>query len=133
MENKINDRLKSIIKKENLTHKKFSEIINIKESSLKDMFYRNYNPSSEILQKISEKFPQYSINWLLTGNGEMELNKSSSFNESDLILKLMNEKKIVPYTLYQDLQLKVDRLQNDNGYLKSVLEKNNITYKQTAS
>ncbi len=86
MENQINDRLRKLIKKERLTQKKFCETIDIKESSLNDMFYRDYHPNTEVLVKISDKFPQYSMNWLLTGNGEMETlkDKENTFSISQL-------------------------------------------------
>lgn len=80
MENQINNRLRMLINTESISNKKFCEIIGISEDTLKRTFNRDSNPGAETLIKISEKFPQYSINWLLTGRGDMDLT-----NESELI------------------------------------------------
>jgi Predicted transcriptional regulator len=88
MENQINNRLRLLIKENKTTQKKFCEIIGIKDSALRDILTRNYNPNTDILMKIADKFPQYSINWLLTGVGNMELDYDDViYNDS----KLKNE------------------------------------------
>lgn len=85
MENQINNRLRKLIKKEELTQKKFCEIIDISEASLKSIFYNNHNPNTEILSKIANSFPQYSINWLLTGNGEMTMTEYNAGRDNNVI------------------------------------------------
>jgi transcriptional regulator with XRE-family HTH domain len=75
MENSINDRVRIIIKKEKVIQKRFCEIIGISVDTLNTIFKRNSTPGSGFLIKIVENFPQYSMNWLLTGKGEMEISK----------------------------------------------------------
>ena len=78
MKNQINNRLRILIKAESISQIKFCEIIGISEDTLKSTFKKDANPGTETLIKICDKFPQYSINWLLTGNGCMEMDAISS-------------------------------------------------------
>ena len=67
----INERIKQLIKNENLTYSGFAEKIGISESSLKSMFNRGTAPSYDTLEKIASAYRCYSLLWLLTGEGEM--------------------------------------------------------------
>ena len=67
----INERIKRLIKNENLTYSGFVEKIGISESSLKSMFNRGTAPSYDTLEKIASAYRRYSLLWLLTGEGEM--------------------------------------------------------------
>jgi transcriptional regulator with XRE-family HTH domain len=114
MGNEINERLKKLIKKEKLTQKKFCEIIGISDGTLNTTFKRNSNPGSEILIKILEKFPNYSINWLLSGKGEMEISKDS-VTEKTIEINDYREK------YYKTLEEK-DKLRDEIDELKSEIE-----------
>ncbi|MCD7973738.1 MAG: helix-turn-helix domain containing protein [Candidatus Azobacteroides sp.] len=72
MENSINERLRKLIKNEKITQKKFCDLVEISENTLKNTFQRNSNPGTELLVRIAVKFPEYSLDWLLTGEGEMQ-------------------------------------------------------------
>lgn len=67
----VNERIKQLIKNENLTYSGFAEKIGISESSLKSMFNRGTAPSYDTLEKIANAYRRYSLLWLLTGEGEM--------------------------------------------------------------
>ena len=67
----VNERIKQLIKNENLTYSGFAEKIGISESSLKSMFNRGTAPSYDTLEKIASAYRHYSLLWLLTGEGEM--------------------------------------------------------------
>lgn len=71
MENAILQRIKDIMKNENLNTNSFSIKINTPRTTIKSMFEKNTNPSFEQLLKIIDVFTQYSIEWLMTGEGEM--------------------------------------------------------------
>ena len=71
MENSIKNRIREVIKREKLKNKEFAKIIEITENSLNGIFKTDFNVKSDILIKIANKFPQYSMNWLLTGKDEM--------------------------------------------------------------
>lgn len=138
MKNQVNERLRLLIKSNSRTQKKFCETIDISEASLKSIFYNNHNPNAEVLIKIATSFPQCSINWLLTGKGEMLKDGQASAevapkpNESELIAYLKSQIKELK-TENEDLRLKNERLSEQNGYYKGLLETNSIQYKQTGS
>lgn len=67
----MNERIKRLIRNENLTYSGFAEKIEISENSLKSMFNRNTAPSYDTLGKIASVYRRYSLDWLLLGEGEM--------------------------------------------------------------
>lgn len=67
----INERIRIIYKSYNITLKSFSEALDISEGTLKSMFNRGTNPSFEIIKKITNAYPDISLDWLITGKGEM--------------------------------------------------------------
>ena len=71
MENTVNNRIRRIIKAENMTQEIFCTTIGIPLSTLKTSFQRDSNPNFELIHGIAESFPDYSMDWLLTGQGEM--------------------------------------------------------------
>jgi transcriptional regulator with XRE-family HTH domain len=76
MENEINERLIRLIKIIGITQKKFCETIDIPLGTFNSMFQRNSPPSAEMLKSIAEKFPEYSINWLLSGKGDVNISNN---------------------------------------------------------
>lgn len=67
----INERVRLIYKSYNITLKSFSEALDISEGTLKSMFNRGTNPSFEVIEKIANAYPNLSLEWLITGKGEM--------------------------------------------------------------
>lgn len=70
MRNEVLERLRQYIKSKNLSIKAFGESINVSESTFKTMFNRNSNPSLDLLVKISDEYPDFSLRWLLKGEFE---------------------------------------------------------------
>lgn len=50
------------------------------------------------------------------------INANSSPSESEIILQLINDKKVVPYSMYEDLLLKIEKQQQNIYRLQSVME-----------
>lgn len=65
------ERVRMIIKNENITLDKFSEITGISRSTIGSMFNKGTKPSFDVLSKIAYAYPHYSMHWLLTGEGDM--------------------------------------------------------------
>lgn len=82
MENVINKRIKLLIKSLHLTNKAFCLNIGIPESTMKSIFLRNTPPKIEIIEKISAKYPEYSLNWLIMGMGDMKINSNKPSNNA---------------------------------------------------
>lgn len=70
MKQSIKERILLYIKAKKLSQKRFEEAVGISNgyvNNLKD------SPSSKILQKIFDAFPDINKSWLLTGEGDMLL------------------------------------------------------------
>ncbi len=74
MKMNIGERIKSI--RGNLTQKEFAKQINADQSTVQNWENKNKLPKGDILQRIQEIF-NVNINWLLTGDGDPYLYRSS--------------------------------------------------------
>ena len=70
-ETTIIERIKMMIRNEEKSVEAFSKITGISKYTLDSMFKKETNPSFENLNKIISVYAQYSLDWLLTGKGEM--------------------------------------------------------------
>ena len=69
----------------------------IDRSQINRSFNQHTDFGASSLSKISDAYPELSIQWVLTGKGEMLIGEDLSHNEKEII------------QLYQDLESKVDR------------------------
>ena len=63
----INDRIRLILKANNLTSSEFADTIGVKRSNLSHVLSGRNKPGLEFLAKIIESFPNVNASWLLTG------------------------------------------------------------------
>ena len=63
----IHDRLKKILLNENISISKFERIIGVGQNSVSTCLRRESSISHNVLQGICTHFPEYSIEWILTG------------------------------------------------------------------
>jgi transcriptional regulator with XRE-family HTH domain len=146
MENLILQRLRKFIKKNNLSIKNFAENVDSTESTFNTMFQRESNPGTELLIKILAKYPNLSINWLLNGIGEMEIENNpeigkNALSVSNSLLRLTNDlekskelKKKVPKTTLELIN-KIAELSAELAIEKEknkTLEENKISYGMAA-
>ena len=84
----IRDRFKMIIERKQLTAGEFAESIDVVPSTISHILSsRNKYPSTEVLLKLRQRYPDVNINWLLNGEGNMynELRKEEQIpNEYSL-------------------------------------------------
>jgi transcriptional regulator with XRE-family HTH domain len=64
-------RIQKLISYENLTPTKFADIIGVQRSAISHILSGRNKPSFDLIQKILNKFPRLSSEWLLMGRGEM--------------------------------------------------------------
>lgn len=144
MENSVNNRIRIIYKSFNITLKTFSDTLDMSEGTLKSMFTRGTNPSFDILHKIANAYSEISMDWLITGRGEMykteynagrdnNINNGDnkgvignsgtianvggnhvSIGESNNIKKIMNEEGVSI-----EFAQSVDSLRQTNAYLET--------------
>lgn len=90
----IIDRIRAIIRKENLTSSAFAEKIGVQRSSISHILSGRNNPSLDFILKIIENFQGASADWLLFGRGEYHAYAASDDNESDKKIKIEERDKI---------------------------------------
>lgn len=71
MEDSINDRVKRVIEYLAISENKFSVAIGITQSVINSMFKRGTEPSAKIIKAIVSAYPSISLDWLMTGEGQM--------------------------------------------------------------
>lgn len=74
---KMNERLKQFLEFQGLSVRQFELMIGSSDGKIAKFMTTNSSLKSDTLSSIMEKFPQLSIKWLLTGEGEM-LNKPAA-------------------------------------------------------
>ena len=65
------ERLLQIVEYYKLSVREFERVIGVSEGVINKTIARNTGLKAETIQKIVEKFPQISLNWILLGEGEM--------------------------------------------------------------
>lgn len=79
----INDRVKLIIEREQMSVKEFAESINITDATIKHIINGRNNPSYDVMQKILSRYPYINSSWLLMGEGEMYKEEVSRENTNN--------------------------------------------------
>ncbi len=68
---KMNNRLKEFIDSQGLSVRQFESMIGSSDGKIAKFLATNSTLKSDTLSNIMEVFPQLSLDWLLTGNGDM--------------------------------------------------------------
>ena len=87
----IHDRLTKILLNENISISKFERIIGVGQNSVSTCLRRESSISHNVLQGICTHFPEYSIEWILTGKESS--NKKAKNKIKDLLEKTNQELK----------------------------------------
>ena len=74
----MKERLSQIIEYYKLSVREFERIIGVSEGVINKTLQRNTGLKAETIQKIVEKFPQISLNWIVLGQGEMFNNSANN-------------------------------------------------------
>ena len=83
---KFNERIKEIIRYYSLTSSTFADKIDVPKSSISHLMSGRNKPSLDFVIKITDKFPEVDLYWLLNGEGSFPKNKD----------KIENSNKVVP-------------------------------------
>lgn len=74
----FNDRITKVIEYTELTPAEFAEEIGVQRSSISHIISGRNKPSLDFISKIKTKFPELEWEWLITGFGEMLINKEEN-------------------------------------------------------
>ncbi len=98
MDNPLCNRIEIIKKNSRMTIEEFTALIGVSKQSYSGWIAGAY-PNSEVLIKILKKFPEYSAEWLLLGEGEM-----INSNHETMVLKDPSTKYGEPGVSKKDLK-----------------------------
>lgn len=74
----IKDRFKMIMNREKLTAGAFAESIGVAQATISHILGpRNKYPSTEVILRLHNRYPDISLEWLLTGSGNMSNDEDS--------------------------------------------------------
>ncbi len=73
--NEISDRIKAVMNKVGKNSITFSEEIGIQQSTLSHILNGRNRPSLDVVMKISQRYPEVSLDWLINGQGDMDSDK----------------------------------------------------------
>ena len=84
----MQDRFKKILEEKGLNAQRAAKIIGIDASAVSHIINGRRRPGFDVLQKLSNAFPDLNLNWLVNGQGNMytsqELENSSGKNEDNI-------------------------------------------------
>lgn len=70
----MKERLQKLIEAEHLTPARLAEIIGVQRSAISHLLAGRNKPSFDLINRLLNKFPAISGNWLITGKGDMYRN-----------------------------------------------------------
>lgn len=73
----MKDRIKKIMETQEMSQKTFSEYLGISPAVLSSIFTEKTKPTLQTVSAIIEKFPEISLDWLVTGQGRMYKEEST--------------------------------------------------------
>ncbi|MBQ8672595.1 MAG: helix-turn-helix domain-containing protein [Bacteroides sp.] len=82
----VRERFREIMMYEQLTAGEFAENIKVAQATISQILRGRNMPSTEVLFRLHERYPEISLNWLLTGEGNMrngEKTNTTSETEDD--------------------------------------------------
>lgn len=77
----MKDRIIQIMQNEGLSNAEFAEKIGISTSSLSHIYNGRNKPSLDVVLRIHNAYPLVNLDWLMTGQGEMQ-NSSDGSSEN---------------------------------------------------
>ena len=83
----MKDRISHIIRAKNLTAAEFAIQLGIQPSNVSHLLSGRNNPSLDFVKKLKETFPEYSLDWIVLGQGPMTV--------SDFAIKPVEEKVVI--------------------------------------
>lgn len=100
----IQDRIRLILKANNLTASEFADKVGVNRASLSHVLSGRNKPSHDFLSKIINEFPNVNASWLVTGEtreGSFEGGRSEEESKPETVtVSLSSSKKIVKVMHY---------------------------------
>lgn len=78
----MNNRIAALLKYLSISSSSFAENIGVQRSSISHVLSGRNKPSLEFIQKVAANYPEINIDWLITGNGDIEKSSTIKTQES---------------------------------------------------
>lgn len=83
----IGQRIKFIVDSQQLSVRRFAQLLDIGETNIRNYLDKGTKPSSDVLEKMALAFPRLNMDWLVTGKGEAFLSDEATNNTGQAITK----------------------------------------------
>lgn len=100
----MNERIRLLIESLGLTQAEFAEKVGIQPSTLSNALRGRNDVSSTIIIKIHETYPEISINWLMFGEGESNIESVAGAKPRENLIFSSDSSNLSEYG--RDLELK---------------------------
>ncbi len=94
MDNKIVDRIAIIIRHFKLNNNSFETRLGLSTNYIGPMIKRGGNVGSHIIQKIIQEFPTVNVRWLITGEGNIEIDQADDTMNINKFIEQLVEQKV---------------------------------------
>ena len=84
----MNERIQKVLKNSGLSASEFSKRLDIQRSRLSHILSGRNNASLEIVKKINDNFPEYTLDWLIYG-----IEKPPLYPKTQIIEKKIEKKQ----------------------------------------
>lgn len=114
----VKDRLKAFITYLNLTNQRFEIECGLSNGYISNM---RKGVGEDALERISNKYPQLSRSWLLTGEGDMlksTSNTDTNSKEDAMTIEMLTRMLYDSNLKTKELERKIDELETENYELK---------------
>lgn len=74
----MKDRIRQLMESQHMTQQSFAKALNMSPASLSSIFNDKTRPTLNHVEAIMNRFPNISVNWLLSGTGEMFVSSTDS-------------------------------------------------------
>lgn len=85
------DRIKELMEIEHLSSSQFADEINLQRSSLSHVLSGRNKPSLDFVMKIKQRFTDINLEWIIFGNGEMNIQKPVLRSENTIHKEIKKE------------------------------------------
>ena len=111
----MNKRLKQLIDYYGISTRQFEQKINVSNGVIAKVLVQNTTLRSDVLSKIADSFPDINIGWILTGKGEMFLQKSGNTSEEDTRFVK------IPTDVWETMQLQTASLKEKDAQVSKLI------------
>ena len=112
----MNKRLKQLIDYYGISTRQFEQKINVSNGVIAKVLVQNTTLRSDVLSKIADSFPDINIGWILTGKGEMFLQKSGNTQEEDTRFVK------IPTDVWEAMQMQTESLKKKDDQISQLIE-----------